>query len=120
MTAIRILIVDDDGEFADGLAELIELDGHDVRIVATGAQGVTAAVEEAYDIVLMDIGLPDIDGVECLRRIRALKPGVHALLMTGYSSEQLRANAIEFGALEVMTKPLDIDSLLKRLAAASD
>lgn len=117
MSELKLLVVDDDKDFAEGLAEFLELFGHRVEIVFTGEAGIEAASGSGYDAILMDISLPGLNGVECLRRIRRSNPDVHCFLMTGYSADEIARQGIEAGALEILTKPLDPESLEKRLAA---
>ena len=117
MTELKLLVVDDDQDFADGLAELLELFGHRVDVVYTGEAGIEAAGGCDYDAILMDISLPGLNGVESLQRIRQANPDVRCFLMTGYSADEIARQGIEAGALEILTKPLDPESLEQRLAA---
>lgn len=116
MSELKLLVVDDDKDFAEGLAELMELLGHWVDVVFTGEAGIEAANGCDYDAILMDIGLPGLNGPECLQRIRQSRPDVPCFLMTGYSADEIAKQGIEAGALEILTKPVDSKSLEKRLA----
>ncbi len=117
MTACKLLIVDDDRDFAEGLAEYLVLCGHDVDVAFTGGDGIEAAGNKAYDAVLLDIGLPGPNGVEILLKIRQTTPKVRCFLATGYSADHIVAQGIEAGAIEIMTKPIDAEALSRRLAA---
>ncbi len=114
---MSILIVDDDTDFADGMAEVLELDGHTVDIAYTRKDGVEAAGGKAYDAAMIDIGLPDGNGVECLVEIKRIRPETRCFLMTGYSADHIAKQGIEEGALEILTKPVDAGELSRRLAA---
>lgn len=117
MASLKILIVDDDVDFADGLAEVFQLDGHRPAIVHSGHGAIAAAEAEKFDAALVDIGLPDMNGAECLQAIRAIQPDLPCFLLTGYSAEDVAGQGIEAGAIEIITKPVDPDELSRRLAA---
>ncbi len=113
----RLLIVDDDADFGDSLAEALEMHGHKVDIATSGEDGIAAAGRTHYDAILMDVALPGLNGVDSLLAIQASNPETRCFLMTGYSADHLAARAVEAGAIEVLTKPLDPDQLARRLAA---
>lgn len=117
MSRLRILIVDDDEDFADGLLEVFELAGHDPAMVHSGRAAISMAENENFDVALIDIGLPDMNGAECLRAIRAVRPDLPSFLLTGYSAQDVADQGIEAGAVEILTKPVDTDALGRRLAA---
>ena len=117
MTSLKILIVDDDEDFADGLMEVFELDGHHPFMTHSGKDAISAVENGAFDVALIDIGLPDMNGGECLRAIRAIRPDLPCFLLTGYSAEDVANQGIEAGAVEILTKPIDPDALGRRLAA---
>ena len=116
MTVSRLLVVDDDCDFALSLAEFLELCDHQVDVKNNGKDGVEAARQTDYDAVLMDISLPGMNGVESLRQIRQFNPTVRCFLMTGFSAEHIAAQGIEAGAVEVFTKPIELEEILRRLA----
>ena len=113
----RLLIVDDDEDFGDSLAEALEMHGHKVDIATTGEDGIAAAGRTHYDAILMDVALPGLNGVDSLLAIQQTNPETRCFLMTGYSADHLSARGAEAGAIEVLTKPLDPDELLRRLVA---
>ena len=113
----RLLIVDDDADFGDSLAEALEMHGHKVDIATSCEYGLAAAGRTHYDAILMDVTLPGLNGVDSLLAIQATDPEIRCFLMTGYSADHVAARAIEAGAIEVLTKPLDTDELVRRLAA---
>lgn len=117
MASLKILIVDDDVDFADGLVELFELEGHAPAMVHTGGEGVAAAQAGGYDVALIDIGLPDMNGAECLRAIKAALPGLVCFLLTGYSAEDVARHGVGADLADILTKPVDPEELNQRLAA---
>lgn len=116
---LSLLVVDDDKDLAEALLELLELYGHRVDVAFTGEAGIEAASRCHYDAILMDISLPGLNGVESLQRIRQSNPKMRCLLMTGYSADEIARQGIEAGALEILTKPLDPESLKQKFAAMS-
>ena len=105
----RVLVVDDNVDAAEMLAILLRLSGHDVRIAYTGPTALEAAVAHLPDVVLLDIGLPDLDGYEVARRLRQYPQlrGVRLVAMTGYGDEAVRQLAQEAGFDRHLVKPLD-------------
>ncbi len=118
MSPSKLLIVDDDRDFADGLAEVMEMLGHLVDVAFTGRAGVEAATGNDYDAVVMDVGLPDLSGVDGLLEILEVKPETRCFLMSGYSAAQVEERAGGLGALELLTKPFDPEALSQRITAA--
>ena len=114
MTALRILIVDDDRDFVDGMTEFLGLCGHGVESAFTGERGIEAAGGEAFDVVLMDIGLPGLDGIESLLRIKHGNPRCQCFLLTGFSADHVAEKFGNAGGIEILTKPVDPDELLRR------
>ena len=109
----RILVVDDNQDAADTLAELLELDGHEVRTAYTGAQAIERTVAFRPDIVFLDIGLPDINGHEVAGKLRQLAIPQDFLLiaLTGYGQEHDRRAALAAGFNDHFAKPVDFDKL---------
>ncbi len=110
---MKIFIVDDDVDFAESLSEALETRGHMVEIAHTGEEAVKKFQKVDYDLAFMDIKLPGMNGVESFFEIRKLKPDAKVMMMTGYSVQDLLAQAIDHGALGVLDKPLDMDRLFK-------
>ncbi|MBF0503660.1 MAG: response regulator [Candidatus Omnitrophica bacterium] len=114
----KILVVDDDVEFTETLKDLLELEKCDASIIHNGYEALQKVRNEKFDIVLMDIKMPGINGVETLKEIKKIAPRLAVILMTGYSLEALIKDAFKEGALAVLDKPLDIPKLFGHLAAA--
>ena len=111
MTA-RVLVIDDDRDHAESIADILSMRGHSVEAAFSGEQGVEIFRKQDFDIVFMDVKLPGMNGVETFFEFRKLRPEVKVMLMTGYSLEQLIAQAVENGALGVLRKPFEIKDLL--------
>jgi DNA-binding response OmpR family regulator len=117
MTAPRLLLVDDDSDFAGALTIALELEGYKVDMVSNGQDGIAAAQGTPYDAVLIDIGLPGLNGVETLRQIRQVSPRTRCFLITGHSEDDLLEQGINAGAVEIFTKPIDLEEILRHLTA---
>lgn len=115
MSHLRIFVVDDDQDFAASLADVLELDGHQVEIAHSGEEAVKAFRKNDYDLTFMDVKLPGRNGVESFLEIRRHKPNARVYMMTGFSVEQLLEEAIAGGAYGVLHKPLDLRRLLDML-----
>ncbi|HEY6334606.1 MAG TPA: response regulator [Alphaproteobacteria bacterium] len=111
----RIFIVDDDRDHAESVADVLMLHGYSVEVAFTGEDGISRFRAEEFDIVLMDVRLPGMNGVETFFELKKIRPQARVLMMTGFSVEQLVAQAVENGALGVLHKPFAIADLLETL-----
>jgi len=109
---IRIFIVDDDRDLAESLADVLEARGYEVELAGSGEEGVERFRQTDFDLVFMDVKLPGMNGVESFFEFRKVKPDARVMMMTGYSVEQLLAQAIENGALGILNKPFAIPEIL--------
>jgi two-component system, NtrC family, response regulator HydG len=112
---LRVLIVDDDQDHAESVADILEMRGYAVELAASGEEGIARFRESDFHIVLMDVKLPGMNGVETFAEFRRIRPGARVLMMTGFSLEALVAEAVGNGALGVLRKPFAIAELLDTL-----
>jgi len=119
MNPLRVFVVDDDVDFALSLADVLRDENYYVECVHTGEEAVTRLQHEDFDIVLLDVRLPGINGVEVFFEIRNSRPGLKVIMMTGCSVADLLAQAVEGGVHGVFYKPFELDNLLAILAATS-
>ena len=115
MRSLRVFIVDDDRDFAESLADLLHLEGHEADIAHTGEAAVERLQREDFDVAFMDVRLPGRDGVRSFQEIHRVKPDVPVYMMTGFSVDALLSEALAGGARGVLHKPLDIDGILTML-----
>jgi two-component system OmpR family response regulator len=113
----RILVVDDEPSLADLLTMALSNEGWDVRSAGDGAAALRVAAEFGPDAVLLDMMLPDVDGVEVLRRLRGDFPGLPVLFLTARDSAEDRAAGMLAGADGYLTKPFSLDQVVTRLQA---
>lgn len=113
---LSILVVDDDEDNANSLGELFEIEGHRATVVNSGEAAIDAFRRIRFDVAFMDVMMPGKNGVESFLEIKRMCPEARVYMMTGYSVEQLLRQAMDNGALGVMSKPVDIDKVLGVLA----
>ncbi len=112
---VRVLVVDDEPDLADVLTTVLRGEGWDVVDANDGEEALSAAREFQPDAVLLDIMLPDISGIEVLRRLRTESPRVLVLFLTAMDAAEDRMTSMAAGADGYMTKPFSIEELLVRL-----
>lgn len=115
MANTRILVVDDDQDFAEGLEDILLQHGYEVELAFSGEEALEKFRDGQFDVTFMDVRLPGKNGVESFLEIRKAKPDAKVIMMTGYSVEQLLAQAVDNGAWAVLHKPLDPDKILEML-----
>ena len=114
----RVLIVDDDIPFNDSLADILKEKGYEVGAVKSGKEALKKVGEAAFDVVLLDIKMPVMDGVEAFKGIKKINPRIPVIMMTAFSVEDLIKDALKEGAYGVLHKPLDIDKVMAMIEAA--
>jgi two-component system, OmpR family, response regulator len=114
-TPIRVLVVDDEPSLAELLASVLRYEGWEIQTAGTGASAVRAAREFRPDAVVLDIMLPDFDGLEVLRRIRTELPHVCVLFLTARDAVEDRVAGITAGGDDYVTKPFSLEEVLARL-----
>jgi two-component system, OmpR family, response regulator len=114
-TPIRVLVVDDEPSLAELLASVLRYEGWEIRTAGDGASAVRTAREFRPDAVVLDIMLPDFDGMEVLRRLRAELPHVCVLFLTARDAVEDRVAGITAGGDDYVTKPFSLEEVLARL-----
>jgi two-component system OmpR family response regulator len=112
---LRVLVVDDEPSLAELLASVLRHEGWQVRTAGDGTSAIREAREFEPDAVLLDVTLPDFDGLEVLRRMRAVLPQVCVLFLTARDGVQDRINGITAGGDDYVTKPFSLEEVLARL-----
>lgn len=115
---VKILVVDDDMDILETIRDVLELEGFDVACVDRGAKALEIANTEIFDVVLMDIKMPVMNGVETFKKLKQIIPGVPVIMVSAYAVEDLIAEALREGAFAALKKPLDFDRLFEVINAA--
>lgn len=108
---MEVLIVDDNTMHASWLTEVIKEEGHTSFWAASGTSARELLIPRSFDLVLLDVFLPDIKGYELMPEFVQAWPGVHIIVMTGYSTKELEVEVRRRGAIYYFIKPIDIDEL---------
>jgi DNA-binding NtrC family response regulator len=118
MSKGSILVVDDESEIREGLELLLKTEGYQVSSAETGQSGLTRLEERPYDLMLLDVSLPDKNGIEMLREIHRQDPQMPIVMITAYGSIEMARAAFKSGAMDYITKPWSNDELLAQVAQA--
>ncbi len=114
---VRILIAEDDPVLADGLSRSLRAGGYAVDAVTTGDEADTALTAQTFDLLILDLGLPKLSGLEVLRRLRARNSAVPVLILTAADSVEQRVRGLDLGADDYMAKPFALSELEARVRA---
>jgi DNA-binding response OmpR family regulator len=114
----HIVIIEDEADLARGLRDNLEFEKHSVDHAVTGEDGLKMAAQQATDLVLLDIGLPDIDGFEVCRRLRDAGRTMPIIILSARGQEIDKVRGLELGADDYVTKPFSLRELLARVHAA--
>jgi DNA-binding NtrC family response regulator len=121
MKKIRLLVVDDERDFLEGLSRTLGRRGMKVTTADNGAAALEILSRQEFDVALLDVKMPGIDGIELMQRILKHYPRTQVLLLTGHPTMDQALKGVEMGAYDYLLKPQDIDTLsLKILAAFQD
>jgi DNA-binding NtrC family response regulator len=115
----RILIVDDEKQMVRTLADILRLSGWEADSAYSGEEAVEAVRKRDYSVVLMDVRMAGITGVEALKAMKAIRPAIRVILMTAYTATDLLAEAEREGALRILSKPVALTGLLEVLEQAT-
>ncbi len=116
----KILIVDDDKGFCVSMTDILEAKGYEVESENSGEAAIAKVKEESFDVILMDIKMPAMNGVEAFKQIKKISPKTAVIMITAYSLEDLIKEALQEGAFGVLRKPLDIDKLVEQIGLAKE
>jgi len=118
MSKFKVLLVDDEEHFVNTLAERIKMRKLDSEIALNGTQALKKVGDDVPDVMVLDLRMPGIDGMEVLRRVKKTYPEVEVIILTGHGSEKDEEEARRLGAFEYLNKPVDIDHLIKTMKKA--
>jgi DNA-binding response OmpR family regulator len=115
---IRLLIVDDEKGFAGILAKRLAKRGFEITVALSGAEALQALRKTDFDTAILDLKMGDMDGIEVLKIFKKMCPSMETIMLTGHGSEQAAREGLSIGAAAYLTKPCDLDELIKTIRQA--
>jgi DNA-binding NtrC family response regulator len=115
---IKLLFVDDEEKFLKGMTHRLQLRDLLVHPFTNGADALNAAKKEAYDVALIDLKMPEMDGEELLKELKQLNPSLEVIILTGHGSEDSAVRTFREGAYEYLMKPCELDELISAISRA--
>lgn len=116
----KILLVDDEQDFLDVMQERLESRGMQVVTCSSASKALSRVENELFDVVILDMQMPDIDGLETLKRIKDNRPELQVILLTGYATLDKGVEAIKRGAMDFIEKPADMVTLEEKIKKAKE
>jgi len=118
MKEMKVLLVDDEEEFVKTLAERIEMREVKSKVALNGEEALKTMDEDLPDVMVLDLKMPGIDGLEVLRRAKKAYPGVQIIMLTGHGSEKDEKEARRLGVFEYLQKPVEFEKLMRTITKA--
>ena len=114
----KILVVDDEALVRNSLEEILRLEGYEVVSVESGDAALNQIQQESYDLILLDLKMPGIDGIDVLKALSRLTPDTRVILLTGHGSLESSIDALRIGAQDYLLKPASSSEILSSVARA--
>jgi len=118
MDKVNILLIDDEIEFIETLSERLELRGYNSEIAEDGETGISMITTKDFDVVILDLMMPGLSGLDTLRQIKAIDKKLPVILLTGHGSTKDGMEGMQLGAFDFLMKPLDINKLIEKIQLA--
>ena len=118
MKNFKVLLVDDEQEFIETLSERLKMRELDTKLALDGEQALEAVQDDEPDVMLLDLKMPGMDGMEVLRRVKKAYPGVQVVMLTGHGTDKDEEQAKHLGAYAYLQKPVDLEHLVVTLRDA--
>ena len=118
MDTLRVLLVDDEAEVLETLLKRIKKRNVEVQGVHSGEEAIAFLDSQGVDVVVLDVRMPGIDGIQTLRTLKRQHPLTEVIMLTGHASLEVAIEGMELGAFDYMMKPVDIDELLYKIQDA--
>ncbi|MFC1852573.1 response regulator [candidate division CSSED10-310 bacterium] len=115
MAGEKILLVDDEQEFTEVLSQRLETRGMKVDVARNGLEALKKIEDHVYDVIIMDMVMPELNGIEALKRIRKSNPELQIILLTGHATLEKGIEAVKLGAMDFLEKPADIKKLMNKI-----
>jgi DNA-binding NtrC family response regulator len=119
MAEYRVLLVDDEEEFVSALSERLMLRGIEVDSALNGEEALASLKEKEFEVVILDVMMPGLGGLEVLRQIKSTHPNTQVILLTGHGSTREGIEGMRLGAFDYLIKPVDIEEMLAKMKEAA-
>jgi DNA-binding NtrC family response regulator len=119
MSRLRVLFVDDEEELVSAVVERMELRDIDAQGATTGVDALRRVDAQAFDVVVLDVRMPGLGGLDVIRRIKQSHPQLQVILLSGHGSKETVEEGLRLGAFDYLQKPVDIDNLLQIIRRAA-
>ncbi len=119
MAEYRVLLVDDEEEFVSALSERLMLRGIEVKSALNGEEALARLVEKEFEVVILDVMMPGLGGLEVLRQIKSTHPNTQVILLTGHGATREGIEGMRLGAFDYLIKPVDIEEMLEKMKEAA-
>ena len=116
----RLLLVDDEEQFVESLSERLSIRDYDVKTSLTGEGAIAKIKNYNFDVVILDVRLPGIEGTEVLRQIKSLKPLIEVIMLTGQGTVEMAIEGMKLGAFDFLMKPCETEDLTAKIDKAHD
>jgi DNA-binding NtrC family response regulator len=117
---IKILLVDDEKEFVDTLSERLEMREFDVSVAYSGVAAIGLLDDQSFDVIVLDVLMPGMDGIETLKRMKELAPLTQIIMLTGNATVGNAISGMKHGAYDFLLKPVETRAFVKKINAAFD
>ncbi len=117
---MKLLFIDDEQTFLKYIAKRLILEGFSVKTTFSGEEGVDAASKEYFDVAVVDLQMPGIDGIEVQKRLKDIQPDLPCIVLTGHGSVENALESGKYNAYKFLSKPVDMDTLIETIKAAND
>ncbi|MGA8831646.1 MAG: response regulator [Desulfomonilaceae bacterium] len=118
MSEFKVLLVDDETDFVVPLSKRLRKRNLEVNSASSGQEALDYLSQSPCDVVVLDVKMPDMNGIETLRRIKEVAPLVEVIMLTGHANVEVAIEGMELGAFDYLMKPVEIDDLLYKLQDA--
>lgn len=119
MADYRVLLVDDEEEFVSALSERLMLRGIEVDSTLNGEEALALMAEKVFEVVILDVMMPGLGGLEVLKQIKSTHPNTQVILLTGHGSTREGIEGMRLGAFDYLIKPVDIEEMLEKMKEAA-
>jgi len=114
----KVLIVDDEERFRTTLRKLLSANGLETNAVGSGKEAIEELKQQPYDVILLDVKMPEMDGIEALAELKKISRGVEVIILTGHASVDVAVEIMRLGGYEYLLKPCPMEELLAKIESA--